>query len=288
MDITYVKEFSALAEILNYKKAAENLFISQTTLFNHIKALENELGVPLFLRDGKRITLSEYGILFQPYARAIIGNTEQFEQEITERKARSGHILRVGSQYRITKLIQGFKQHHKDCTVHDLYAKDPESALYQSEYDLAFICGPVEEKDKYHVLPYIADSSVIVVPSSHPLAKRKSVALIELREEEFVQYLTPEGEETEEMKLCEQAGFKPKAAAIVNGPEAIRLVHAGIGIMFTNKKSFLISEASTDGVVLLDLDPPIPCNVSLYWRKDKKPSALCLAFIDYVKHQSMR
>ena len=63
MEIDYVNEFLVLAKVLNYSDAADRLFISQSSLFKHIKALETELGVPLFEKDGKFIVLSKYGMI---------------------------------------------------------------------------------------------------------------------------------------------------------------------------------------------------------------------------------
>ena len=66
MDLNYIREFVVLANTCNYMEAAEQLFISQSALSRHIKNLEEELGVSLFDRSTRSVTLNAFGMLFLP------------------------------------------------------------------------------------------------------------------------------------------------------------------------------------------------------------------------------
>lgn len=110
METAYLKEFIVLAKMCNYNRAADELFISQSSLFNHIKTLEAELSVPLFERSGKRIIVSEYGQMFLPYAHRIIDATEGFDNEVKEKKMDASRAILIGTQYRLTQLVRSFLQ----------------------------------------------------------------------------------------------------------------------------------------------------------------------------------
>ena len=71
MNTEYLKEFVVLAETKNFWEASDRLYMNQSTLSKHIKSLENELGVDLFLRTTRRVELTNYGQTFLPYAKSI-------------------------------------------------------------------------------------------------------------------------------------------------------------------------------------------------------------------------
>ena len=71
MNTEYLKEFVVLAETKNFWEASDRLYMNQSTLSKHIKSLENELGVDLFLRTTRRVELTNYGQTFLPYAKYL-------------------------------------------------------------------------------------------------------------------------------------------------------------------------------------------------------------------------
>ena len=115
MEIEYICEFVVLAETCNYMEAADRLFVSQSALSRHIKALEEELKVQLFDRSTRKVSLSPFGSLFLPYARQIASTRYAYEAAIAGAlKAEHGNIrlgtIPVMSQYGITDLIMRFRQ----------------------------------------------------------------------------------------------------------------------------------------------------------------------------------
>lgn len=283
MEISHIKEFIVLAEICNYGRAADALFISQSTLFNHIRALETEINLSLFDRQGRNIVLSEYGQIFLPYARTIVAASEDFADALKENKEEKTKIIRIVTQYRITDLIRQFRKQYPRFAIHFLDSKAPAEMLDDGSCELAFIRDvSEEEKEAYNVLPYVTDSIVAAVFSSHPLANRKSVTLGELKSEDFVMISQRQKRECLCMDICKKAGFIPKVAmTAVNGNEAAKLVNSEVGISLFLKQT-LISEAFNN-LVLLDLEPEIKCTISLCWRKDKELSPGAKAFVKFVK-----
>ena len=96
MDITSLKEFLALAETQNFWEASELLFMNESTLSKHIKKLETELSVPLFERNTRRVSLTPYGESLIPYAKAIVGQAQQFQEELARQiQAESKTLLQA-------------------------------------------------------------------------------------------------------------------------------------------------------------------------------------------------
>ena len=284
MDILYIEEFVELARVCNYNRAADALFISQSTLFNHIKALEAEMGVALFDRKGKYIILSDYGQTFLPYAKTIISASKEYRQIIKQRnQGGSSKKLCIGTQYRITDLIRDFRRQHPGYELHLFDNYSAMEALDQRICELAFIRDvPASEGGLYNIIPYVTDNIIAAVYSSHPLAGEQRIRLRELRHEDFVMVSQPQEPESYLMKICKSAGFFPRVVlTAVNGNETARLVNEEVGISLFLKKT--ITSENFDNLVPVDLDPPIKCDISLCWRKDKPLSPGAKDFVNYVR-----
>ena len=78
MEINYLRELVVLAQMGNFLEAADALYIAQSTLSKHIKKIESELGVPLFDRTTRKVSISKYGQLFLPYAKQIAEIQDQY------------------------------------------------------------------------------------------------------------------------------------------------------------------------------------------------------------------
>lgn len=84
MELTQLRYFIRLAEVLNFTEASKQLFITQSTLSQSIRQTESELGTPLFERIGKKVYLTDAGQAFLPYARQSIIETETGIQKLRD------------------------------------------------------------------------------------------------------------------------------------------------------------------------------------------------------------
>ncbi len=110
MELNYIKEFVHLAEVGNFLSAAEDLYISQSSLSKHIKAIETELNTPLFFRTTKKITLTEAGSVFLKYATEIAKQQEDYKKALNDLLNRDANSVNIGvlptmAQYDITDII---------------------------------------------------------------------------------------------------------------------------------------------------------------------------------------
>ncbi len=105
MELRQLKYFIRSAELQNFTEAAHGLYISQSTLSQQIKQLEEELGIPLFDRIGKRVRLTEAGVKFLPYARQTVLDADSGRQVIHDLKGLKTGELRIGVTYGLSSLL---------------------------------------------------------------------------------------------------------------------------------------------------------------------------------------
>lgn len=241
MNIAWFREFVVLADTCSYLEASEQLFISQSALSKHIKALEEALGLSLFDRSTRKVRLSPVGRLLLPYARTI--SEAEFAFRVTARSHRESEHSRVVinaiptlPQYGITDIISRFQKQYPNYSISVLAAerRDPEGDLQNGLCELAFIrrfqghTSP-EEFEELDFFPQ--DDMVAVLPRGHALGGEDVIRLEQLQDEPFV---TLE-EDSKLLSLfrttCQRAGFYPKVAFTCNEVGSILdLVTQGAGV----------------------------------------------------------
>ena len=122
MDLNYIREFVVLANTCNYMEAAEQLFISQSALSRHIKNLEEELGVSLFDRSTRSVTLNAFGMLFLPYARQMAALHHEYATALGNALNAEHGNIRIGSipmmsHYGITDVMVRFRKENPRFTL---------------------------------------------------------------------------------------------------------------------------------------------------------------------------
>lgn len=283
MDTVYIKEFIVLAEICNYSRAAEMLYISQSTLFNHIRSLETDIGVSLFDRRGRKIVLSESGQIFLPYAKTIVAASEEFSAVLQENTKKKNSTLRIAVQYPVTNIAQQFRSRNPDCDIHLQDCQALMEMLKDGSCELAFLRNVTSETHpEYCIIPYTTDTVVAAVYASHPLADRKVITLSELKSDSFVMISQHKKRECYCMRLCKDAGFVPKIAmAVATGEEAVKLVNSGLGVSLFLKGT--MTPELFRNLVLLDMEPKITCSISLCWLKDRMLSPCAAEFVQFIQ-----
>lgn len=289
MDINYIKEFVLLAETQNYLEASDALFISQSSLSKHIKALEKDLGVSLFDRTTRKVSLTEFGELFLPYAKEIADLQYQYTTAILNRTQHHQQSIVIGSvpaiaPYQITDCIMRFQEENSKFSVRLVEGESAElkEMLRQNKCDLAFIRDMKEEDDEFSKLPFTTDRLAAVFPAKHPLAKEKVVDIVQLENERFL-FLQPD---TMLFSICtqacEEAGFSPDV--IFTGKRAeniVDLVEKGMGVALLMRKP--VESFTNREISVVDVSPIITTRISLYYKKDARLSLVARHFIACVK-----
>ena len=276
MEIQHIREFLSLAETESYFETAEQMFITTSSLSRHIKALEGEMGVTLFDRTTRRVSLNRYGKMFLPFAREFVRTDDECTRAFAAERHDTDNRIRIGSipvmrAYRITDLLVEF-QHGNKTTELDVTEGDPLNLLPQlreGEIDFVFIRDSGTIPEELESVTYTTDHLCIVVPEGHPFASRKSVSVSELKSEPLLMI----GKDAFMYKLCcdlcREAGFEPDVRFTSHRAEnLIDVVNRGMGIAMLMRKP--ASMFLTGNCRLIDVIPEVRTGISLVWMKNRQ------------------
>ncbi|WP_315787653.1 LysR family transcriptional regulator [Fischerella sp. JS2] len=265
MDMYQIRYFLAIAETGGFTKAAERLFVSQPSLSAGIKKLEQELGVTLFERGGRRAILTPAGKFFLEKAKTILN-----EYQVTLRELKGFHhqpTLRLGTlrTIRISSLaglIRDFQAQHPNMLIElvDGTIEDLRNTLESGDIDLAITVLDNREDPKTSMILY-KQRRMLAVPTSHPFAQRGSVRLMELNQQPYIDRLHCElwGET---QNLFASKDIQPQVIYKADHEEwVISLIAAGLGM------SIMPEWQGIPGVTYIPvLDLPLQRAIGLIWR----------------------
>lgn len=259
MNLNQLEYFVSVAELLSFTRAAERCFITQTAMSQQIRALEETVGVPLFLRNRHRVELTAAGRVYLNEARAILersGEAIRLARNAAEGAEGSlsvGYIRGYGQGDFVAQL-QRFRTANPNVKVS--LTRDNMSPLMNrlehGECDVAFISAP-HSWSKYPQMQHHKIGSyplMAVLPTGHWLAGRAGVHYSDLAEEHFI-IMQPSGRPTDEMEesllIYEKGGFMPDIVALHQDPEEILLgVSIGIGISLLPEYMIRLHRSSQD------------------------------------------
>lgn len=189
MDLEYLKEFVVLERIRNYTLAAEELYMTETTLSRHIKALEKELTKPLFLRTTRRIELTEFGQKFLMYAMKIVQTMEDCETELLRKPAIPENILMIGifgetTHYAtIQRALRRISEEHPEYIVGTVQGDidGQKDKIINQKYHLAIVREPSSSfDDQFERFTILKEPLCVVCSKDDPLARKEMVDIKEL------------------------------------------------------------------------------------------------------------
>lgn len=255
MELSQLKYFYETAKIEHVTRASEELHIAQPALTKSIKALENELGVKLFYRSGRRIKLTEYGLYLRDKLTPILEELEALPitvEKMTDMAENTITLNVLAASTIVTDIVIGFKKTHPD-VIFKMIQNESEpncnilvttNTLRPANLSNVTKRGIVEEKI------YIA------VPKSSPLAEKDKIALKEVKHENFVNLLGSKLFRTVCDRFCEYAGFKPQIIFESDSPFAVKnLIGAGVGVSFWPEFSW--GKISAKDIKLLNITSPV-------------------------------
>ncbi|MDM5189175.1 LysR family transcriptional regulator [Bacillus sp. DX4.1] len=291
MEIKQLITFKTAAENLNFTQTAKKLNFAQSSVTAQIKALEAELGTPLFERLGKRLFLTESGRKFQLYADKMIALSYEAKMAVKEDEEISGTLV-IGAQesqctYRLPSILKEFKVKFPQIKLIFKPAHSNEDAkeqLMEGKLDLAFILDECKTEDALHVESLIQEELKIVVFPNHPLLEKSTISTKDFENETLL--LTELGcsYRTIFEELFRAEGVYPINKIEFVSVEAIKqCVIAGLGIailpaMVVEKD---IQEGTMKELVLKSTISPVFTQIA--WHKDKWITSPLQQFIDATR-----
>lgn len=180
MELKQLEYFLTICEEMHFTKASERLGISQPTLSHQIKALENELGVPLFDRIGKKIRITEAGLILQEQCHEIFSNLKNAREQIGELQTVKRGKLVIGAmpgelnQLALRVLLK-FHEKYPNIQVKILDLYDIADRVIQNEVDFAITILTSEDDEKLEKIHLYHEDFYLAVSESHILAKREKI-----------------------------------------------------------------------------------------------------------------
>lgn len=240
ISVRLLRYFVELAEQLNYRRAAERLFISQPALSAAIKQLEELLGARLFQRDTHRVLLTDFGRSSLPRAQDAVTALDQAVQ-LMRRDARRTGTLRIGyligtGADLLFRILHQFQSGHPGFRVEavEFDFSDPTAGLASGAVDVALLRPPVDLPE-HRMIVVDTEAWMACLSVTHRLAGRQSLDIAELLQEPII--AAPESAGTWRdywIAADARAGAPPQISGVAATYEAeLTLVAMGVGISFT-------------------------------------------------------
>ncbi len=250
-----------IAHQFNLTAAAEALHTSQSGLSKHIRDLEDELGVTLFIRHGKRLLgLTEAGQTVAQLAQRILLDAENLRQIAADfRHSERGQLTiattHTQARYRLPPIIQQFRQHWPQVQLHLLQGSPTEvrDLLRQGKADIGIATEALTACDDLLSLPFYQWQHALVVPSGHPLAQVAAPTLAQIAQWPLITYHEGLTGRARIDEAFARAGLQPDVALVALDADVIKTYTSlglGVGIIAS-----LAHDADRDnGLVCLNGD----------------------------------
>ncbi|MDB5875332.1 MAG: LysR family transcriptional regulator [Ramlibacter sp.] len=186
IELRHLRYFIAVAEELNFRRAAERIHIDQTPLSRTVRDLEDQLGVQLFVRAPRKLHLTPAGLRLLKDARKVFIRMERAQRAVRETDARFRAPLRIGvadgiAQPKLSQCLVGWRCVAPEISLELTEMRAPElaQALQREELDAGFSFG-LPDDDAIAQQPAWSYSAMALLPPEHELASWPELALAEL------------------------------------------------------------------------------------------------------------
>jgi DNA-binding transcriptional LysR family regulator len=265
MELRQIRSFLSVAETLHFGRTAELIHLSQPALSLQIRALEEEIGVRLFERNRRKTTLTAAGFSFRDDAAAAMSQLEQATRRA--RLAANGKLglLRIGfistaGREIVPSIVRQFRELNPqvELSLRNIVTAEQVRMLETGALDIGFLRVPIGGQPALDIVIVHREPFVLVVPSSHKLAKRKRVRLRELAGQDFVGYERTHAPGFHDVifGILRDAGIAPNVSqTAAEVPTLISLVDSGMGFTILPASAVKHSAASVVACEILDRIP---------------------------------
>ncbi|MED1467647.1 LysR family transcriptional regulator [Bacillus salipaludis] len=287
MELRQLEYFIAVCEELHFTKAAEKIGISQPNLSLQIKALEEEIGTPLFDRIGKRIVLTEAGSILLRYTRTMFQNLQNALLEIYDLRHHRGGSLGVGAlpselDFRLTPMFINFCKKYPNVKLKIISEVELAQLVLSNEIDIGISVKPLFDS-RLVIRPLSREEYGVVVSKDHELFSRESISLTELKGLPVVLY--PKGFWGRDFleNYCQQHGFNLNVVVETSSnPSLFNFVRENIGV--TIQSYSLLESIGYLNLRFIPINdhPPVR-EMSIIYRSDKYLNHTAQAFIHFAE-----
>jgi LysR family transcriptional regulator, transcription activator of glutamate synthase operon len=291
MELRQIQYFIEVAKREHVTEAANVMHVAQSAVSRQIFNLEQELGVELFIREGRNVKLTPIGRVFLEHMKEAMQVIDNAKREVEEFLDPQKGTIRIGfpsslANYTLPTAISAFRDQYplvKFKLIQGTYYYLTD-AVINGEIDIA-VLGPVPKeikKLKSEVL--FQERFVALLPSNHPLAENRSITLSQLREDQFV--LFPIGFVLRDIVVnaCKQNGFYPDVSFEGQDIDAIKgLVSAGLGVTLIPEIT-LIDNYPRSTVKVPVIEPEVTRSVGVVIPKERELLPTEKLFYEFLRN----
>jgi DNA-binding transcriptional LysR family regulator len=296
VDIRRLEIFAKVAELGSFSRAAEALFLTQPTISEHVRALEDELGVQLLDRLGRGATPTRAGQLLLGYARRMLTLSREAHQALERFQGRmSGELVVGGStipgEYVLPALVGQFKAKYPDISISLLIGSTRQVSDWLDEGRVEVgVVGARPAARTLAARELMADELVVVVTATHPWARRGTITLADLQTEPMVVRERGSGSRDAVEHALHEAGIAPATLRVVGemgSTQAVKqAVRAGVGIALISRRA--VEDECRAGLLacVKVKDLRVARAFYLVTHRDRTRSPLAQAFVEFIESQS--
>jgi len=292
MEVRQLHIFQTLAEELNFTRTAELVHTVQSNVTAQIKALEDELGVPLFDRLGRRVTLTDAGRRFQPFAVQALAAMEQGQRAVLAGAEPSGP-LRIGAPesvltYRLPPVIRSFRERfpHVELIFKPYSDSTLCSTLETGKFDMAIQMADEGPASNFKSLSLWTERIFLLGDTSHPLTRKRVVKPADLTGQMLLLTEAGCGYREKLDRVLALQNIRPGNITEFSSVEAIKqCVFAGMGlallpaiVVARELRHHLLKSVAWGG-------PSLDISTRMIWHKDKWKSPAMLAFHELIQEK---
>ena len=266
-----LRYFTAVAEELHFRKAAERLFVSQPVLSRQIARLEQDLKARLFIRDRRSVRLTSAGEALLHRARHLLEDWDAATKEVTTLARKEQSVLVIGLQTGVGRgmlhtLTQALNAIQWRPELHQVAWNDATAGVEAGDCDAGFAWLGTTINPRYDYVVVAEEPIMLAVNSQHRLAGRRQASFAEVSNEPLVA-LPESAKELRSFWLAEHARHgspAPIACEAATADEALENVAAGTGSVFISAGNSVLY--AREGVHFLDVPDLPPARLAFLWR----------------------
>lgn len=291
LSLVHLKTFLAVTKMGNFTRAAHELCLTQPAVSGHISALEEELGVSLFNRTGKKVVLTDAGRLVAQEGAELLDRVNQLRSALADLSDLHGGTVRIGASkiigvYMLPKVITAFREQYPDVelqlSIHS--ARTIVNQVEENHYDLAVVGeGEKIQSNNIGVKAIGEDELILVASPSHPVFAQAQITAASIFNEPFVL----SGDDTASLQNIKtqlrELGIHLKSTIKIGEAGAIkRAVEEGAGLAILSRA--VVERELTEGRLKeVPLEHHFTRGILMLWRQDRRFSKATDAFMRVLK-----